>query len=370
MTDKAKNLLNDSESSQHLDNENNVNTMPQKEENKNRLRKTIIKFASLAVFTAIVIVFGALGWFAVNKITSGNGMNLRASYNGFELQVSGTNIGYDELYSFADRTGNYRDYTSKQTGIDAGQQTIRWRIAGTDDTLKPGSQGTLDFKVISTGADISSLNYSLNIISYTADTSTVEYNIGGDTSRVEYVTNLHEVDPTTASADITAGDAYLNSHIMFFKGRRTINASRNEYQYYDLITSVNNFTLTPDENGDVTIYWIWPNTFGQIALDSDNNSGANNDAGYLGAGVISVLDKTNNEHYSSDRSAVTTYLKTKTIFKGSDSYSDLIDTLYTNRTAGTSYSTQYEKLSAGYNAADQTIGNNIDYVLVILNANI
>ena len=77
---------------------------------------------------------------------------------------------------------------------------------------------------------------------------------------------------------------------------------------------------------------------------------------------------------TNDRTKMTAYLTTNAsdIFNGSGSYADLIAALYTNRAAepAVSYKTQYDLLSSGYNAADMLIGKNVDYVSVLLNADI
>lgn len=55
MTDKAKNLLN-----AHVNSPTDHAPSPQTDENKNRLRNTIIKFSAVTVFMIMVIVFASL----------------------------------------------------------------------------------------------------------------------------------------------------------------------------------------------------------------------------------------------------------------------------------------------------------------------
>ena len=55
--------------------------------------------------------------------------------------------------------------------------------------------------------------------------------------------------------------------------------------YSGFITDITDITLTPDANDEAVIYWIWPNTLGQIALDSSLEA----DRAYLSNGAVSVL---------------------------------------------------------------------------------
>lgn len=335
-------------------------------ERKKRLKGSLIKFGSLAVFAFVVWIFATISWFSQNTSVSGNGMGVSVGANGFELRVSGESeesqgakIGYSDLYTYID--SSYSENTLLQTA--AGHDTIRWRMAGSDDKLKPGAQGELRFEIISSSANIDTLKYSLEIECYSATT------VINNTTNEEEVTGLTKILQTDANMTQEKKDGanYLKSHLMFFTDRE--GNSEADYRYSGLITDITDFTLTPDANDEAVIYWIWPNTFGQIALDSSLEA----DRNYLSTGAVSVLKhevcEPSGTDFPNDRDKITDYLKTNGyVFKGNQTYSSLIETLYNKRGVPENYHIEYEKLSGGYNAADLAIGQNIDYVSVLLNA--
>lgn len=335
-------------------------------ERKKRLKGSLIKFGSLAVFAFVVWIFATISWFSSNSSVSGNGMGVSVGANGFELRVSdeneqsqGAKIGYSDLYTYID--SSYGENDLLQTSAD--HDTIRWRMAGSDDKLKPGAQGELRFKIISSSANIDTLKYSLEIECYSASTV---INSATNEEEVTGLTKILQTD-TNMAQEKKDGVNYLKSHLMFFTERE--GNSEANYRYSGFITDITDITLAPDANDEAVIYWIWPNTLGQIALDSSLEA----DRAYLSNGAVSVLKhdvcEPSNTDVPNDRDKITTYLKTNSyVFKGSLTYSDYIDRLYSKRYSSTSYQMEYEKLSGGYNAADVAIGQNIDYVSVLLNA--
>jgi hypothetical protein len=270
--------------------------------------------------------------------------------------VADGNIGYSNLYTFLSA---FTTNDSLITNNTENGSTIQWRIADGSDTIKPGSQGVLEFTIVTSGTDPSSIHYDLDVMCYTAATTGSGDNIT--------VTGLSEIKSTSAhTSDQKTGADCLRSHLMFFTGRT--GETEATYQYNGFISDINDFTLTPEATNvaneyTAKIYWIWPNTIGQIMLDSSQTA----DQSYLGSNVASLLTSTGE---TNDRTNMTNYLTTnvETMFIGSDSYSALIGTLYSNRTASTSFRTQYDKLSSGYNAADLMIGKNVDYIAVLLQA--
>ncbi len=333
------------------------------EEERRKQKKRIVKLILLMTLIALIIVFASIAWFALNKMVGANTMAVEAADGGFEISVSNGNgqIGYSDLYSYIDDAG-YKDYSGLVTDTGENQDTVRWRLTGsnTKDELRPGTQGELSFSIVSHGADINHLKYKLDLRCFTAATEMVDSTVDGKTVKVEHVTDLTEITSSTSSQDEKDGKTYLNSHIMFFTDRT--GTTESNYQYSGFISDISNFELTLDSNNSATIYWIWPKTFGQIALNSSNQS----DAAHLGNN-ISVLNSTGE---TNDRTAVTTYLKTKSIFRGNEIsfFSGKIDDLYAHRAVPSDYSSEYTSLSAGYNAADLIIGKNVDYVLVMLTA--
>lgn len=363
---------------------NKFNTILQpaagKDDERKKRRSSLIKLLIMLVLSLVIWIFATIAWFAMNDTVGANGIGVRAGYKGFELRVDdenestqGAKIGYSLLYRFIPEAFRGSDYL--ETGL-VGGDTIRWRMAGTDDKLRPGAQGELRFRIIPHGADIERLNYSLDIKCYTAVTTTATtaaQAAGGNAQTTTTavtgaaaVVGLNEITPAQQAPK--NGANYLDSHLMFFTDRT--GQSESTYQYNGFIADIGNFTLTPThitadgaDYYEAVIYWIWPNTLGQIVLDS-SDSGA---AAYLGSDVVSILDQTGE---TNDRSDVTTYLKNRDVFSGTGDYSSLLDALNGKlaQNYAVDFHTEYDALSGGYNSADQIIGKTVDYVSVLLSA--
>ena len=308
-------------------------------------RDTVIKTVILLILAFIIFVLATIAWFTMNKSTTSAGMSVKAGNTGFELHVADGDIGYRDLYELIGLTPN----DNTDTDSSAAGQMISWRMADGDSELKPGSEGVLEFTVTPAGT---TLKYSLDLLAYTATTH-VETE---DEVETEVIDALTEIPNDDSSAGEAAAVDYINKHIMYFTHRT--GTAQTGYTYSGFISDKADFELELT-NGAGTIYWIWPNTIGQIMLESTDTS-------YITG--VPVLDTTDSEQYSEDRAALTAYMKTNasSFFSGSDPYSTLIDTLYTKRGNGQSYKTEFDLLSEGYNMADQTIGNHIDYVLIHL----
>lgn len=322
---------------------------------KNMRKAALIKMIAMGVFLVVVIIFGSIAWFTSSKEVEGTGMQMTASYNGFNLQVENTgNIGFSPLYSFLEDSihGN----TGTITNDEENGQYVQWRMTDGDDQLKPGSEGSLEFTVISTGADISSLHYSIKLRTFTEQVEVSEEEENGKTVQVQNIIGLNEITDESGSVDERKGSEYLKHHILFFKNRT--GSVDDGYQYSGFISDPSDFELTLND-GKATIYWVWVNTFGQLALTSADST-------YIKSNlpVLNASGETN------DRSSVTAYMTSNAdkIFNGSQNYSALISTLYSKRSSEESYQDEYDKLSDGYNSADQTIGGYLNYVLIQLTA--
>ena len=318
----------------------------------NRKKDIIVKTIIMLLLSFIVFIFAAVAWFAMNRDTTAGGMSVRMADQGFELRVADGTIAYNDLYALLD--ASVRGTTNVQTSSAENGQIIRWRMSQGEEEIQPGSQGVLEFDVISTGADVTAIRYSLHVSAYEAVTHIDQ------TTEEEVVDSLTEITSSSTSADARKGLSFINTHIMFFTGRN--GTSADNYEYYGFISDKDDFELTLDANNHGVIYWIWPNTFGQIALLAS-------DTGYISGTPLLYSAAAS---YEDDRDAVTEYMQNNAsdFFNGSDNYSSLITSLYNKRKAGTSYSSEFERLSEGYNSADQTIGQNVDYALVHMVANL
>ena len=71
-------------------------------ERKKRLKGSLSKFGSLAVFAFVVWIFATISWFSSNSTVSGNGMGVSVASPPFELEVRGNyieNQKHDPIFS-------------------------------------------------------------------------------------------------------------------------------------------------------------------------------------------------------------------------------------------------------------------------------
>lgn len=334
-----------------------VNKEEQDEDEKQGTFTKLIKTTAMVILALVLLIFVGIAWFTMNENVGTNGMGVKAEADGFNLRVGSGTIGFYDLYKYLDPslTGNSGTVTTDSNG----GQVISWRLADGDTGVKPGSQGELKFDVLSNGSGASDLEYNIQIAAYVASTHPERRSgTSGTTIETEVVDGLREITSSGSSGSELNALYYINSHVMFFTGRNGEN--KDNYKYYGFISNKDEFRLAL-QNGSGTIYWIWPNTFGQIALDAE-------DTEYITG--TPVLYK-NSETYATDRQALKAYMQEKenVFFSGTNDYSQLIDTLYEKRdnpgpSGAVSYRTEFEQLSEGYNAADQTIGSYVDYMMI------
>ena len=322
-------------------------------ENK-RIKSRVFVSCLMLALLLIMSVAATIAWLADNQEAKYNSIKMDAINYGFNLRVSGEGtIGFTDLDQYI--TGHDLGTGGTITSDAENEQVIRWRMADGDDELMPGSQGELHFEVVADTAVLSQLNYDIYFTAFEAVTTTqTQTDANNNTVDVEVLTGLNEVTSSSSSTLRNAADN-LNGHILFFTNRS--GSSNADYVYSGFIKDKSDFSLALN-NGAGTIYWIWPNTFGQIALESG-------DTDYITG--MPVLD-TSATSYETDRQNLKSYLKDENnkVFAGSESYSALIDLLYNKRASATDYRNEFDLLSEGYNAGDQAIGSNIDYVLVHL----
>ncbi len=336
---------------------------------KNQRNHLVCSFVAI-IISGVLLVYSvshmSFGWFAATAKSNISGGQVVVATKEFELRVSDGNIEYEDLYNFVDLP--ITDSSATMTSLANGIDSIVWRIAGDSDVLSPGSQGTLEFDIVLLTANIEDINFGFDFRSFTASIEIVDDE--------EVVTGLSEITESSShNDDEKMGAVLLSHHLMFFKNR-TGDSERN-YQYDGFIDDLSNFSLDPvqDDTEDnvyhAKIYWVWPNTVGQILLDSSNNT----DQRYLGNGVVSLL---NSIGEINDREHIKSYLKNNFLFYNESTessyeeklsyYAGLIESLYTKRESSEIYQSEYDMLSAGYNTADLMIGMNVNFICAILNA--
>ena len=145
---------------------------------------------------------------------------------------------------------------------------------------------------------------------------------------------------------------------MFFEelGNAGTGATSEYYYKKPLTTRTFDKTFTnavKDVPQKVTIYWMWTNTLGQIALRNDTNL-----VGFSRSGLPIVEDKTDEADITNqDKGKVIQYLK------------DNKQQIFTNNVSDTEIENaknadNFKKLSTGYNEADYLIGSSVSYFMI------
>ena len=285
------------------------------------IQKIVISLSSslFLIVTLVMLVAYAsatFGWFSDNNSVNATGM---------AVGVSGQSYGVGENGS-----ANF-------TGIGDGHYLTLIKD-GADKSIEdiaPGDFGTVTFDITS-----SSLL-----------TSTVIVNI-------EVLGLIGDDDNLTLCEDSSVTQL-LSGHILFFETRTAIQSIDHYYHYTNHITRLEYDTTqhsptTPAQNGDglyhytIEFYWVWPRSFGQLVLDEDDSRIRH----------TTIFDKN-----VSDRPTMLTYIKENSnlFFTWSQSSPTVFPTNDSNY-----QNTYYVQLTNAYNNADQSIGDNIDYIVVHL----
>ncbi len=200
--------------------------------------------------------------------------------------------------------------------------------------INPGSHGKLTFYVIPKQSGDLEIKFKLGITGYAEKKN-------GDSVSYEKVTDENVTN-------------FLNGHIMFFE-----KYDESTHTYSDFLSD-ETFTRTfkdckADVPQEVNVYWVWPNTLGQILMKStDENLTEKN-----------VLFGDNSE----ERLNFAKYINGNiSLFLSGDADKEQNKKVIENILNGDKYSTaQLSSLSSMYNDADEKIGTKVQYILVELN---
>ena len=338
----------------------------------------------------------------MNKETSSNGMSVTTSTLPFEIATKGSNIRYQDIIT---SKTEYRDGDPVTIDEEAYYKTgttdsILLRFDAGDSEIGPGGNGFLNLYVIPKLDTEMDVKVTLNVVAYaeldkyeeatdpeTGDTVYVpvykkddneEYILDDDGNKIveteiveittasEFTTKaaaIHNSEAVSNVNDYINAAKYLQGHIMFFgEAGDTSNSTTEASRYYyktPYTTRIINKHIDEDNKDKavaVPIYWMWPNTLGQIALP---NNVSEERSGYP------VLADSNTE----GKALITTYLNTygNSIFDNYNAsttpgYITAVTTVVAN--ASQFNTTAFDDLSKGYNDADHLIGTRIAYFLI------
>lgn len=303
------------------------------EEEKKKRKLLIIKIIPVAVL-AFILIAVSLAWFTIDKALDLDSFGMKSVDSPFELKTVGS---ADTLQVDILDSNDYSKVSDDSNITSDENNKIYWLLddeSGMKNGINPGSHGKLTFYVVPKQSGELEIKFKLGITGYVEKKS-------GDSISYEKVTD----------ENVTS---FLNGHIMFFE-----KYDENNHRYSDFLSD-ETFTRTfndckVDVPQEVNVYWVWPNTLGQILMKStDENLTEKN--------VLFDDD-------SKERSIFAEYIKGNiSLFLSGDADKEQNKTVIEKILNGDKYSTaQLSLLSSMYNDADEKIGTKVQYILVELN---
>ena len=366
------------------------------EENKSLRRRSYVKLSMVFLILLIVIAFGSIAWFTMNREAEGSGTQMAAVDFPFELRTEGEGVGGDNavsggfgtLFNLLSSTfhDDYVINSEAESGVnftDNSTTRIRWTFDDTDsgEGIAPGSCGKLTFYVVPKESGTLQVTFDLTMEGYYSENRTLTDR--NDDLRIYQVPDLTKIT-SSSDADYREALEFLNGHILYFQDAEEVTANgKTTYRNFTGLIdgrftkstwTNDSLTVTKDEPEEVNIYWIWPNTFSEMAF-------AQGDSGLTGSmRAVAGDNDTHDEITAFIRSNTTN--DTNRIFRGSDTYSSLINQPDPSAQSGGEgeepalldlsssnlTTAQIVTLSDGYNNADSAIGSRIQYMLFVLTA--
>ncbi|MBR6046242.1 MAG: hypothetical protein IKP47_11460 [Ruminococcus sp.] len=376
-------------------------------EEQRRRKKLLIKLGIMMTLTVLILVLTTIAWFASNVSTTAGGMAVTAGGATFSLATKEQYISYEDVLKSADST--YDSGTEKtltdENGDDgtfyiSGGSLILHCVDQSDEDeqahgnkdIQPGEWDKFNLYIVPAEAGDLTANITLEVIPfatlevYNSD-GTPKYVLGENgepvtvngkyvhetelvriTTRAEFVAKAQELHNTKAENDADeylASAEYIKGHIMFFGGANNNLDEEDPESFYftdpytDGTLTFTGTALETDHAYEIPLYWMWPNTLGQIALPSAD--------GRKGPAVVSDSDSTEKaalvDYLKDNKSKVFANLGTLYEGKTDSEINDAIDSV----AATPSDSANFKKLSEGYNKADFHIGTYISYFAVEIN---
>ena len=340
-------------------------------------KDVIVKTIIMLILALILFIFATIAWFAVNNDVGTLGMGVTAAGNIFELSVDSPYTTTPDYTSvLADKFGY--DTTEHITGVE----NVSTKCLMVDETfdignryrgLRPGSKGYITFNVVPKRAGTYTLKFDLGIVGYHAEFENDLHEIKQDTNNDYVLYSLSDWMNTSISSTERSNCAkainYIKGHILLFR-------NRDDDGYYSGLIPVDDgfemtFTFTQADVDNpatgkkpVTVYWIWPNTFGQIILD-EGNVNLHNEAMFSSSQelVDGVLPRNELISYICEHTGYVFETANSNI-TNSGSVRGFIEG------AMGSNPDNLIALSNGYNNADQIIGENTQIILAEIIASI
>ncbi|WP_294483580.1 hypothetical protein [uncultured Ruminococcus sp.] len=385
---KADKRVNSGESASASSSSLKVDELAEKKKNQ---KKSLIKLGTMGVISLILFIFSSIAWFNMNRDVGIGEMSLKTSAMPFEIAAYGTE-GVRNEEAISSVAPEYKqgspttlsDITYYATG--AGTDAVRLRYSTGESEVGPGGNGVLDLYLISKVNGSLAIDINLNVKAY----ATVDkYEIDANDQKIpatdendaplyeeDGITPIYQTTPTLAAISdlnttdynistsylttLRSAENYIKGHVMFFEneghmemtggsGEEVIDPDSSYYYTGPLINRHYMWSTSSTEVNEVhhiPIYWMWPNTLGQILLDGKYN---------MRSGIPLVKDADN----AVEKTEMATYLKDNKslVFANASAIDDSVIINHPTQA-------DFDLMSSGYNTADFNIGSNIDYFLI------
>ena len=325
------------------------------EEKRKRKKVALFKIGFIMTLAFFILLFSTLGWFASTKDNTATGMSVKSADFPFELKSTGGAGLYDGFLS--DVAPIYADDETTE-----GHIGIKWNLTkdtsemknvydGTGEPdlsaithrdseqygLAPGDSGTLVFSILPNYDYDLTLCLKVRTVGYSAHYDTHNFKTDDDLSLVTNEKTLN----------------YLRSHILFFY----IGEDGHKH-----LLRQEGFDVTLSEETSYTFYWVWPAKLQEI-LDADIE-------GLDDAAASKEVRQAFFEHpehflYTIGNDS----LAEITVTPDPDATAAEIETAIEDvipLVSGRNYNTY----SAMYNDADQTIGDEVNFLMAELIADL
>ena len=331
--------------------------------------KVFFRTGIFVLVALVAIIIACIAWFVSNSKVSISGLNIQAAGSEFDLAAAGTrenNGVYDNLLDVQPGTDiKLSDVAYAST--DGEHTSVTWAI--TEDSnmnnktktgINPGSSGSLTFYIISHKDGKLSVTLNLTLTGYSG------------TENAQKPEDLTEV-----KKDI---QQLLEGHILLFAG---YDAKTNSYQNWisddagkwnvNLGTENNNISLSRDEQGNiiwsaenaakdtaypVTLYWIWPEILSSYLVT---------DQQYTGNRPIlfkTELDLPGDLYEKMCRTGSNRYF----LVTDPNEFSTVVTADRLRQMRMNFNPAIYGNMSVYYNMADQTLGENVRFLKLKLDA--
>lgn len=367
-------------------------------------KKSMIKLVVIGASLVFLLLLSSLSWFTSNKDVQNNGMEVKVGNVPFDIVTKGTQVRNADMP--AEKWSGYAEGVSQTLTDLSGVQgqyyaddSLRLRFTPTDNPattdvdesvnppdIGPKSTAMLSLYAVPRTNSQVNVKITMNVVAF-AEIQKMEngrpvykkdehdqYLLDSDGEKIidteiVEITNAQDFAARATAVNNTGvasraeeyiqAAASLRSHILFFGGAESDPETAGYYFTDPLTTRTTTKTIPSGNQGKavpIPLYWMWTNTFGQIALPG-SASGQR-----MGLPILADTDTVG-------KALITSYLiaNQEDMFLNYSSSTESYITAVTTPTDDASlFRTAFGNLSSGYNLADNAIGSKVAYFMIEL----